>query len=177
MTRSSTIQAIAQSHFLILGYGNELQGDDAVGLRVANVVAKWRLPSVKAIAINQITPEIVNELVATDYVIFVDACNHNSCARTVQIDPIVVGCEPSRTLPQKTHGFNPQVLLNLTQQLYGQSPQAWLLQVPIETLDFSEQLSSTAKRGCDRAVRTIEQFLKTYQQPAWTSHAVYMKSA
>ena len=162
----STLQA-TQSRFLIIGYGNELRGDDAAGPKVANMVATWKLPSVKTVVAHQLTPELVNHIVATDYVIFIDACSGESCARTVQIDPIVMGSRSDHALSAAdTHDGNPLFLLNLAQQLYGRAPQAWLLQVPSESFEFGEELSSIAKQGCDRAVRTIEQFLKTYQQAA-----------
>lgn len=165
--QTTPLQTVAQSRFLIIGYGNELRGDDAVGSKVADAVANWKLSSVKTVVAHQLTPELVDHIVATDYVIFVDACSGESCARTVQIDPIVMGAPAPRTLPTDTHHCDPLSLLNLTQQMYNRAPQAWLLRVPGESFELGEGLSSIAKRGCDRAVRTIEQFFKTYQQPAW----------
>lgn len=165
--QTAPLQTVAQSHFLIIGYGNELRGDDAAGSTVADAVANWKLSSVKTVVAHQPTPELVNHIVAADYVIFVDACSDESCARTVQIDPIVIGASAPRTLPTDTHHYNPLSLLNLTQQMYNRAPQAWRLRVPSESFEFGEGLSSITKRGCDRAVRTIEQFFKTYQQPAW----------
>jgi hydrogenase maturation protease len=171
MTRSPApvTQPTAQSRFLIIGYGNELHGDDAVGPKVAEIVESWQLKPVKTIITHQLTPELVNDIVATDYVIFVDACSDPSCARTVQLDPMVVGSKLPRTLPKNTHNCHPLALLNLAKQLYGQAPQAWLLQVPSESFGLGKGLSSTTQRGCDQAVRIIEQFWKTYQQPAWMS--------
>ncbi len=173
MACSSTLQAIAQSRFLIIGYGNELRGDDAVGPKVAKIVAHWQLPSVRTIATQQLKPELVNDIAAADYVIFVDAGSDQCSARTVQLNPIVVGCPSSRALTASLSAdslaANPLTLLNLAKQLYGHAPQAWLLEVPTENFDTGKGLSSITQRGCDQAVRTIEQFWKTYQQPAWMS--------
>ncbi|MGB3295747.1 MAG: hydrogenase maturation protease [Phormidesmis sp.] len=176
MTHTATLQAVAQSRFLIIGYGNERQGDGAVGPRVADIVANWQLPAIKTVAVQQLTPDLVNDLVATDYVIFVDACSGKSCARTVQIDPIVAGSRAPRTLPAGSRSDEPLALLNLTRQLYGRGPQAWLLQVPSESFEVGKGLSSTTQQGCDRAVRTIEQFIKTYQPSAWRRQAAVMQS-
>ncbi len=165
MTRSSSFQSINQFRFLIIGYGNELQGDDAVGPKVADIVASWHLPAVKSVSVQQLTPELVNDIALADYVIFVDACRGSSCARTVQLDPVVVGDDSTRTLAAKeTYAYNPLALLNLTHQLYNHKPQAWFLQVPIENINVGADLSSTAKQGCDQAVRTIERYLRNYQQ-------------
>jgi Ni,Fe-hydrogenase maturation factor len=192
MSYSPMPQAIAQPRFLIIGYGNELRGDAAVGPKVAEIVSKWQLPSVKTIATQRLTPDLVNDIAIADYVIFVDACSAQCCARTVQLDPIVVGSYSSRTLAMSTISNTPSnisadtlsntvdaldsslschplKLLTLAKQLYGQTPQAWLLQVPTERFDKGKGFSSVTQRGCDQAVRTIEQFWKTYQQPVWMS--------
>jgi hydrogenase maturation protease len=169
MTCSPTLEATGEYRFLIIGYGNELRGDDAVGPKVAETVASWQLPSVTGVAAHQLTPELVNDIAASDYVFFVDACSDHCGARNVQLDPIVAGRQLPRSLPAYTHTAHPLALLNLAKQLYGQAPQAWLLQVPAESFDFGKGLSSVTQKGCDQAVRTIEQFWKTYQQPSWTT--------
>lgn len=168
MARSNTIQSGTQVRFLIIGYGDKLQGDDAVGLRIAEIVKSWHLPSIQSFAVPQLTPELVNNIADSDYVIFVDACSGSSCASNMQLDPIVVGDCSSKTLAAKekeAHRYDPLSLLELTQQFYNRAPQAWFLQVPIESLEAGEELSSTTERGCDRAVRTIEQFISHYGSP------------
>lgn len=149
--------------FLIIGYGNEFCGDAAVGPWVAMTVADWQLPAVKSVAVPQLIPELTAELAKTDYVMFVDACGHNRI-RTVQIAPIVV-CEQPPSRAFAAHMYDPLSLLNLTQRLYRRHPQAWLLQIPIESCDLGGDLSSKAHQGCDRALRSIEQFLITYRRP------------
>ena len=167
MTNFSSFRLATQSRFLIIGYGDELGGDRAVGLQVANAIANWQLPAIKTIATHQLRPEIVKDLVATDYVVFVEACSVDNCSRTVQLDPVIVGSRIPRTLLAEGHDCIPLTLLNLTQQLYGRTPQAWLLQLPTESFETGEAISSTAQRGLDRAVQIIEQLLKTYQHPGW----------
>ncbi len=177
MTRTAAFSAKAPYCFLIIGYGSELQGDEAAGLCVAETVSKWQLSTVKSIATPQLAPELVDDLVETDYAIFVDACSGASGARTVQIDPIVIGAHSPRTLSNQIPMPNPLTLLNLAQELYGYSPQSWLLKVPVESFNLGENLSSTAQQGCDRAVRTIEQFLRTYHRSAWMKQKVCMTLA
>lgn len=163
-------KSIRKSCFLIIGYGNELRGDDAVGPFVANTVADWQLPSTRSIAVPHLTEDLVHDIATTDYVIFVSACSDSSCARTIQIDPIEKGSQMFRALAVKDiHTCNPRSLLDLSQKMYGREPQAWFLQVPIESVAEGEELSSTTQRGGDHAVRTIEQFLKTYRRPVWMS--------
>ncbi len=164
LPRQATLRRSTQYSFLIVGYGNELRGDDAVGAQVANTVASWNLPQVSSIVVHQLLPELATKLAAVDYVIFVDACGEESCARTIQLSPISA-TQSNRTATALTRAHSAQGLLALTQKLYGHTPQAWLLQVPTESFDFGKQLSSTALRGSDQAVQTIERFLINYQVP------------
>ncbi|MBE9069162.1 hydrogenase maturation protease [Leptolyngbya cf. ectocarpi LEGE 11479] len=162
---SAQAPTTAEYDFLIIGYGNELCGDAAVGPWVAMSVADWQLPAVKSVAVPQLIPELTAELAQTNYVMFVDACGHNRI-RTVQIAPIVV-CEQPPSRAFAAHTYDPLSLLNLTQRLYHRYPQAWLLQIPIESCDLGGDLSSKAHQGCDRALRSIEQFLITYRRPVF----------
>ena len=164
MTISLPSQDSTQYSFLIIGYGNELRGDDAVGPRVAMAVADWQLPSVKALVVHQLTPDLAADIAKTDYVIFVDACGEH-CNQPVQINPIVIRKQELPTFPLGTHSCDSSTLLNLTQRIYGCHPQAWLLEISTECLSPGTQLSSTAHQGCDRALRIIEQFFTTYRQP------------
>lgn len=161
-------KAVHQSSFLVVGYGNELRGDEAAGLIVGETVASWALPFTNAVAVRQLTDKLALEVAAADYVIFVTACGNNSSSRTLQLTPLEQGTQTFQELSLKgIHSCNPLSLLNLAQSAHGRKPQAWFLQVPIESVDNERQLSSLAKRGCDRAVRTVEKFLRTYQRPAW----------
>ncbi|MEO1401770.1 MAG: hydrogenase maturation protease [Cyanobacteria bacterium J06635_1] len=164
MLSAPTAQTATQYSFLIIGYGNELRSDDAVGPWVARAVADWQLPAVKSLAVHQLTPELADVISEADYVIFVDACGE-SCSQTVQLDPLGVDCSVPRATSLGVHSYAPMALLSLTQGLYGHHPQAWLLQIPTECFGLGETLSATAREGCDRALRIIEQFLRTYQWP------------
>ena len=112
--------------------------------------------------VSQLNPNLTADIAKANYVIFVDACGQ-TCMRTVQITPIVLG-EPPPTFMACT-AYDPQALLRLTQRLYNRHPQGWLVQIPIESCDLGSSLSSKAYKGCDYALRAIEQFLLTYRRP------------
>lgn len=155
-------QGAAHSRFLVIGCGHEQQGDEAAGLQVAKTVESWELASVKTLTASRLSPDHAAEIARADYVIFVDACSGQRCSRTVQIEPIVGDFQPLRRLSGKPQALNPWTLLNLTEQRYGESPQAWLLKVPAECGEVGSSLSATAQIGCDRATTTIARFLQTY---------------
>ena len=101
--------------------------------RIVTTVDQWQLPMVKALTIRRFYPELVKEIVATDYVIFVEACNPQNGSRTVQLDPIGGGYPIPRSLIAEGHNCIPLTLLSLSKHLYDQAPQAWLLQVPTKS--------------------------------------------
>lgn len=164
MTSSSlTVSKIQPCSLLIIGHGSDLQGDDAVGAWVAKTVADWQLPSVESLAVPRLTPELAADMAQANYVIFVDACGE-SCALTIQLEPIVVTRSAlslctDLILPDNCE---PSALLALVQTIYQRHPQAWTIQIPTECFDLGKSFSDTACRGCDRALRTIEQFFRTY---------------
>ena len=47
---------------VVIGYGNELRGDDGAGPRVARAVAAHNLPGVQIITAHQLTPEMADGL-------------------------------------------------------------------------------------------------------------------
>ncbi|HEU5101426.1 MAG TPA: hypothetical protein VFU22_20525, partial [Roseiflexaceae bacterium] len=58
---------------VVIGYGNELRGDDAIGMIVAEQVASRGWPNVCAIATRQLLPELAEDLARVGLAIFVDA--------------------------------------------------------------------------------------------------------
>jgi Ni,Fe-hydrogenase maturation factor len=58
---------------LVIGYGNDLRGDDAAGPRVAELIGARELPGVRAIASRQLTPDLAEQLARADLAVFVDA--------------------------------------------------------------------------------------------------------
>lgn len=175
---STTSTAANHCSFLIVGYGNELRGDDGVGPQVATTVSDWQLPSVKSLSVQQLLPEIAADMARADYVIFVDAGGKRG-APTLQLEPLVTNQAALArcTTPALNHTCDPSALVALTHALYGDHPQAWLLQIPTEHCDLGRALSKTAQQGMDGALRTIEQFFNTYLRPAFTPAEPCMKSA
>jgi hydrogenase maturation protease len=143
---------------LVIGYGNELRGDDAVGPRAARSVAAWRLPGVEGIAAHQLTPELAERIGAAERVVFVDAGQDD----VVQTQPI----KPGRNAPLLAHTGEPRDLLALAGTLYGRRPEAWVITLPAPELGFGEKLSGSAKRGLAEALRQIRILAGTFTAAA-----------
>ena len=152
--------------FLIVGYGNEQHGDDAIGSHVANAIATWEVPNLRSLTVQQLTPELSESLANAEYVIFVDACRMN-CPEGVRFKPITArGSEPGgASIPALGHTCDPRSLLALTQSVYGRRPQAWWLEVPAEDFSLGKGLSAIAELGVARALEKIQFLICHYSPP------------
>ena len=146
----------ASASTLVIGYGNDLRGDDAVGQRVALVVARWRRPGVVAIAAHQLTPELASWLVPATFVIFVDASRAEDESLSFYSHRIA----PSSAALMPGHTADPQALLALTQLAYGRCPPAWWVTIPVQRFDFGAELSPAARRGAAAALRYIRALIR-----------------
>ena len=135
--------------FLVIGYGNTLRSDDGVGARVAAAVAELNLPGVVALVRHQLTPELAETISEARMVVFVDAAV--DAATEVQVRRL----EPADGAQLMAHAADPKTLLAMAKQLFGRCPPAWWLTIPVENLEFGEELSPLARRGYETALVKI----------------------
>ena len=137
------------AQLLVIGYGNELRRDDGVGTKVAAAVAEWKLPRIEAIDCQQLTPELTEPISLAAHVVFVDAAL--DAGGSIQIREI----EPDQNSQVMTHATNPRALLALAKQAFGRCPPATWLTIPIQDVDFGEELSPLARQGLEIAMEKI----------------------
>ncbi|WP_017651635.1 hypothetical protein [Fortiea contorta] len=139
---------------MVIGYGDDLRGDDGIGRQVADAIANWHLLSVKCLAINQLTPELATILASTELVIFVTTCliSESSQVQVQSLLPCFFSFVHARI-------NDPRSLLALTQTIYGHSPTAWLVTIPGVNFAVRENLSAVAKTGIAIALVKIIQIL------------------
>jgi len=138
---------------LVIGYGNRLRGDDAVGPLAADAVATWRLPGVEAVAVPQLTPELAAPLAEARCAVFVDAAT----------DADEVSCRavhPSATPCAMGHALDPGGLLGLALQAFGRAPAAWLLTIPAGGFEVGAGLTLAAQAGLDEALDRLRRWLE-----------------
>jgi hydrogenase maturation protease len=140
---------------IVIGYGNELRGDDAVGPKVANEVAGWKRAGVRTMTCHQLTPELADPIAAAERVIFVDAVG--AFSKEVSLCEIAPAAPASGIM---MHVVDPQILLRLAREVFGRCPKAWWLTVPVENLNFGEKLSPRAQRGLQQALEKIRVMTK-----------------
>jgi hydrogenase maturation protease len=139
---------------LVIGYGSELHGDDAVGRRVADAVAGWGRPDMRALSVHQLTPELAEPLSEADAVVFVDACADGDA------DAIRLRLLEATPAAASGHISDPGWLLTLTEALYGRRPAAWLLTVPARDFALGDGLSAAARHGASVALREIDRLVR-----------------
>ncbi len=135
---------------LVIGYGNTLRQDDSAGPRVIELLEARALPGVHAFAYAQLSPEHAEAVANARAVVFVDA--QVGAASKIQLQQVTPAESPQVT----THAADPQTLLALSRDVYGQAPPAWFLSIPIERLGFGTDISDLTRQCIDDAVNEIE---------------------
>ena len=148
MTRTTTTRT---ADILVIGYGNTLRGDDGVGPRVAEAVDALRLPNVRTLVCQMLTPEHAARISLAQTVIFVDAAV--DAPSEVQLRRL----EPNDTSQLMAHAADPRTMLALSRDVFGHVPQAWWLTIPVVKMDFSEDLTPEAQRGYAQALAKIQE--------------------
>ena len=139
---------------LVIGYGNDLRGDDAAGRSAADRVAAWKLPAVRVLSLHQLTPELADPLVAADRAIFLDA-------HPAGDDP-AVRVRPISPVPHTNrfgHSSDPRALLAFTKTAFGRSPEAWWVTIPAADFALGAPLSRFTERGIADALAAIRPLL------------------
>ena len=137
---------------LVIAYGNRDRQDDGAGWHILVQLAAQlglqspELPgewtgnedgSLRLLYLYQLLPELAEDLIDYDQIIFVDAHNSPELPNLV-FEPI----SPAWVHSAFTHHLSIGELLAITQTLYARCPAAWLLSVRGFEFEFSQVLSS-----------------------------------
>jgi hydrogenase maturation protease len=123
---------------LIIGYGNPLRSDDAVGWRAAQaLIGEWPAAKVRVETAHQLLPEMADWLADASHVLFIDACWDLVPGR---IRSRAIHPEKSRAASM-THHFTPEGLLADAWQLFHHCPDAILVSVGGGSFEHGEGLS------------------------------------
>jgi hydrogenase maturation protease len=151
---------------LLLGWGNPDRQDDGAAWHIlAEVAQQSGLPvpdeegesfdtfpgDLELFFTLQLTPELSEMVAGYQRVAFIDAHTGN-IAQDLNIQSLSAAFQTSPL----THHFTAQSCLELALQLYGSSPEAWLVSVRGFEFGFSRELSSqTAELVSDAACRLV----------------------
>lgn len=157
------------SRTLIIGFGNIDRGDDGVAFQVINALRR-RLgqktlseeetgleelgETVDSVFLSQLTPELMEILVAYARVLFVDAHVYENL-EDLHCAPVTPEYAPSTF----THHLTPSALLALLRTLYGAEPSARLVSIRGYDFDFHRNLSERTRAGVEPAADLIARSL------------------
>ena len=123
---------------LILGYGNTLRGDDALGIHVAHALHDFYCTDghVRVLATSQLTFDLAEDISQANMILFIDAA-----VRGIPGEIHSEEVRPSEEKVRFSHHWTPQNLLMLCSQLYGKMPSAFALTMAIASSEVRVGLS------------------------------------
>lgn len=89
-----------------------------------------------------------------DIIVFVDAAR--GLRRPFAYKPV----RPARSLPAMSHALSPGAVLALAAELYGRTPEAWILAVRGHRWTIGEGLSAKAEANLDLALEFLVRRLR-----------------
>jgi Ni,Fe-hydrogenase maturation factor len=167
---------------LVIGYGNPLRSDDALGWRVAEAlepfaITKPETADIEIVTCQQLNPELAEPLSRADLAIFVDAAVPISTQQVAVAvrdlgsrngdisshDPgTIIECdlEPTCQAPQCfSHDLTPSTLLACAGELFGSCPRGKLFSVVGADFGMGENLSAPVAAVLPELVQRIEALL------------------
>jgi hydrogenase maturation protease len=141
---------------IVIGYGNELRGDDAIGRHIARAINAWQLQGVVSTDLHQLLPETADLIRSFDTVVFIDASLDSSILE-VSVTPVIA----HKTDSFGTHQGSPESLVALCRAIYGRAPEAWWVRIPVQNVNFGRGLSDAATKNKSVALDKIQWLLKS----------------
>jgi hydrogenase maturation protease len=137
---------------LIIGCGNTLRGDDAAGIRAAELIAREH-PGLDVVTVHGPIPDLAEQCAGRPVVFFCDASTRGESVTLRRAEE-----EPGAT-PAGAHSLPAGAIPDLSRILYGQGPgEFWIVEIPASDFSFGEQLSprtDAAVRDAADRVRTL----------------------
>ena len=137
----------------IVGIGNNLRGDDAVGKYVAEAIEKNNLPGISIIATQQLDMGLAEDLSKFDTVIFIDASLNE---KTFSFAPLELGDHTTQSI---SHHINADLLVRLTQQLFSTPTRFYMCAIGASNFEMGNGISAATKANADAAITAINNWL------------------
>jgi hydrogenase maturation protease len=144
---------------LVIGYGNTLRSDDAIGVRAAEAIARRAIPGVCVDVVPQLLPEQAESIARAERVIFVDA-RVNDRHRGVDVQRLTMNQLDPLASVDWSHRTSASVLLHLAKHLYGRQPKGWIVSIPAWDLSHGEALSEPGSQALSQAIERIAELIE-----------------
>lgn len=138
---------------LIVGYGNPLCGDDALGWRAIELVRET-LPQIDTLVVQQLTPELAEAIANAGAVVFIDAHAAGPVGQIVERE--LGAAESSSAI---SHQCTPAVVLAYARELHDAAPPALMLSAAGRCFLPGEGLSPEVAAAVPTLVRRAADWL------------------
>jgi hydrogenase maturation protease len=137
---------------LIVGYGNTLLGDDALGWHaVARLADDPRLRGAQVVWQHQLTPELALDVSAASLVVLIDA--------SVSDEPGAISVRRLEPGPGDgsawSHHVDPDALAALARELWGATPAVFVVSVGAASLEAGDPLSPPVQLAIPAVVEAV----------------------
>jgi len=148
------------SEILIVGYGNLLRGDDAIGCHAAHALEETFRgdPEVEVVASQQLTPEMADDVARCGFVVFLDAAEGGP-AGTIRQAAVFPEPGPGGF----SHTLTPSALLSAAAQLYGDAPPAMIISMTGGSFELGNYLSPEVRQRLPEMVRQVNEAVKSHR--------------
>lgn len=137
------------NNILIIGVGNTLMGDDGIGAYVAASIEAKHLPGVHVIHVQQMTSDLLDEMLSADHTIIVDASVEGEPVHFYKVK------ESAPAGASYSHYTSAVQLLKMAELVYARQLSVYICAVGAHDLTLQEELSPRGKKNADQAVSTI----------------------
>jgi len=135
---------------LLVGYGNTLRGDDALGPMAVERL-RPQLPDTDCVTCHQLSPELAQRLTEYDLAVFVDAAADGEPG-SASVQRLSSETAKRASL---THHVQPATLMMMARTLYDRSPDAFLVTGAGADFANREGLSQNGRKAMDEICRLV----------------------
>jgi len=145
------------SRILIYGIGNPSRQDDALGLLFTEYIKEWAesrgIANISTDSNYQLNIEDALDISGKDVVIFADASVEEMDSFSFR------RIRPSKSIEMSTHSMKPQSVLALCAELFGKTPDAYLLAIRGYSWEMSAQMTVKAGENLRAALEHVKKLL------------------
>lgn len=140
---------------LLLAIGNSARGDDGLGWALATILEQKHLFRGDIFLRFQLQIEDAELCAHYPYVFFVDAWKTDPESPSVNFQP----CTPAPDTSFTTHAVSPQAILQICQDLYAHTPEAYLLLLKGASWELGEGLSPEGEKSLREGCAFFDHYL------------------
>lgn len=146
---------------VIIGFGNDLRGDDALGPMAGAFLQNLYegRENIEVLIRTSLTPELAGVIAEAELVVFVD-CAAEGPVGVVRQQQITI----ESTEQSMVHFLTPAALLAWTHQLFGRVPEAWTYSVAGLSFDISEALTPPLQAALPKLQQQVQGKVASFLQ-------------